>query len=134
MNLLIDSGVLIQLGGGVPHWITRLDQEEGVCAISVVTLDELLRTVASTQRGTPRAKRMAFIQAVAERFEILPIDESVARVHATLREDLGKRLSLGLHESWIAATCLAHGLALVTDDARDYRCIKGLDIWKASSS
>jgi len=131
MNVLLDSGVLVRLAGEMPDWVQDLNPTDGVCGISVVTLDELLRSVAMSRAGTDRARRMAFIEGLAEKFEIFPIDESIARVHAALREGLGKRSdTLGLHEGWLASTCLAHSLMLVTDHSVDYRLIKGLSIRK----
>ncbi len=131
MNILLDSGVLVRLAGEMPDWIQDLKPTDGVCGISVVTLDELLRSVALSAAGTDRARRMAFIEGLADKFEVFPIDESIARVHAALREGLGKKSTkLGLHEGWVASTCLAHSLMLVTDHDVDYRMIKGLNVRK----
>jgi predicted nucleic acid-binding protein len=133
MNVLLDSGVLVRLAGEMPDWVQDLnaDASEGIFGISVVTLDELLRSVSLSGAGTDRARRMAFIEGLAEKFEVFPIDESIARVHAALREGLGKKsAALGLHEGWLASTCLAHSLVLVTDHSSDYRMIKGLNVRK----
>ena len=58
----------------------------------------------------------------------LPIDDRVAEAWATLRlafRDAGTRMPI--NDSWIAATALAHGLALVTQD-RDHLAIAGLEV------
>ncbi|MEM1156866.1 MAG: PIN domain-containing protein [Verrucomicrobiota bacterium] len=131
MNVLLDSGVLVRLAGEMPDWVQGLNPADGVCGISVVTLDELLRSVSLSRAGADRARRMAFIEGLAEKFEIFPIDESIARVHAALREGLGRRsATLGLHEGWLASTCLAHSLMLLTDHSADYRMIRGLNVRK----
>lgn len=131
MNILLDSGVLIRLAGEMPDWVQELDPTDGVCGISVVTLDELLRSVSMSKSGADRARRMAVIEGLAEKFEVFPIDESIARVHAALREGLGRHSrKVGLHQGWLASTCLAHSLMLVTDDSSDYRLIKGLNVRK----
>lgn len=38
----------------------------------------------------------------------------------------------GVHDSWLAATCLAHGLKLATENVREFRRVPGLEIeeWK----
>jgi tRNA(fMet)-specific endonuclease VapC len=40
---------------------------------------------------------------------------------------------IGVHDSWIAATCLAHGLKLVTGNEREFKRVPGLELetWKS---
>ena len=35
---------------------------------------------------------------------------------------------IGAHDVWIAATALAHGLDLATDDTQSFSCIAGLTV------
>ena len=35
---------------------------------------------------------------------------------------------IGLHDSWLAATCLAHGLRILTGNAREFRRVGGLEV------
>ena len=58
----------------------------------------------------------------------MPVDEDVAGAWARLRvtlRDLGLRM--GVNDSWIAATALALGVPVVTQDA-DYVTVPGLDV------
>lgn len=129
MNYLIDAGVLITMAGAYGRAGALYGAKEGRWAVSVVSLDELLRSGMRGLNGPTRAQRTAVVGVVAERFEILPIDEMVIRVHATLRDGLKKsRHSLGFSEGWIAATCLAHGFTLVTDRATVFRSVGQLAI------
>jgi predicted nucleic acid-binding protein len=60
--------------------------------------------------------------------ESLPVDDGVAIAWAELRarlRELGRRLAV--NDSWIAATAIAHGLPLVTQD-RDYTDVPGLTV------
>ena len=35
---------------------------------------------------------------------------------------------IGIHDSWLAATCLAHGLQLATCNLREFKTVSGLDV------
>jgi predicted nucleic acid-binding protein len=35
---------------------------------------------------------------------------------------------IGVHDSWLAATCLAHGLRLATGNLREFKLVPGLDV------
>lgn len=79
--------------------------------------------------GARRAKRGAFVEHVLAQLEPVPITEPVARVHAQLWADLEARGEvLGAHDLWIAATALAHGFGLVTDDRRGFSRVRGLRV------
>ena len=58
----------------------------------------------------------------------LPIDERVAEAWANLRvrlRDSGRRMPV--NDSWIAATAMAHGIPVVTQDD-DYVTVPGLEV------
>ena len=58
----------------------------------------------------------------------LVVDEAVADAWAALRAQLRERgRRMPLNDSWIAATAIAHGLPLVTQD-RDYTTVPGLTV------
>jgi len=130
MKCLFDAGVLIRLAGNLPDWLEPLTAQQESCAVSVVTLDELLRTVhpESLSAGA-RARRLAFVEGVARQFEIVPVDEAVVRVHATLVERWeGPHAEMSVHAGWIAATCLAYSLSLVTDRPAIFDPVQGLSL------
>jgi predicted nucleic acid-binding protein len=61
----------------------------------------------------------------------LPVDGSVASAWAELRvalRDAGRRMPV--NDSWIAATAIANGLAVVTQDD-DYEGVPGLTVLRA---
>ncbi|MBJ7518312.1 MAG: PIN domain-containing protein [Solirubrobacteraceae bacterium] len=68
--------------------------------------------------GATRARRLATLSAVRSAFPLLPVDAEVAscwsRIAATELE-AGRRVRL--HDAWIAATALRHGVPVVTQDA-----------------
>ena len=129
MSYLLDTGVVLSLAGELPAWVDEFEGKGGFCAISVITLDELLRSLEIARSGAIRAKRMAFIERVSQKFEVLPIDEAVTRVHAVFCDGLGgKAQQFPIMQKWMIATCLARSLTLVTHEENDYQGVKGLDI------
>jgi len=56
-----------------------------------------------------------------------PVDEAVADAWARLRVLLRDHLRMPVNGSWIAATALALGVPVVTQDA-DYAQVPGLDV------
>ncbi|MGH7758877.1 MAG: PIN domain-containing protein [Candidatus Dormibacteria bacterium] len=96
-------------------------------AVSVITVAELWLGVLAAPDARIRAQRMKTLSA-AESLAPLPVDENVARAWAALRlslHDLGKRMPI--NDSWIAATALAHTLAVASQDA-DYDEVPGLHV------
>ncbi|MEP7224386.1 MAG: type II toxin-antitoxin system VapC family toxin [Actinomycetota bacterium] len=98
-------------------------------AVSIVTVAELRLGVLLAGDVVSRSTRLATLQ-LAEALEPLPIDDRVgaawARLVATLRA-VGKRMPI--NDSWIAATALAHDLAVLTQDA-DYDVVPDLRVIK----
>lgn len=98
-------------------------------AVSVVTVAELRLGVLMAPDVDSRALRLATLK-LAESLEPVPIDDAVgtawARLVATLRA-AGKRMPI--NDSWIAASALATGFAVVTQDA-DYDVVPNLRVIK----
>lgn len=85
-------------------------------AVSVVTFGELRAGVLAAETVAVRDRRLATLTRMVA-LDPLPIDRPVAEAWATLRlalRDAGLRM--GVNDSWIAATAIAHGLPLVTQD------------------
>lgn len=85
-------------------------------AVSVITLGELRAGVLAARDVPTRDRRLTTLAEVL-RLEPLPIDRAVADAWAVLRlslRDAGLRMPV--NDSWIAATALAHGVPLVTQD------------------
>ena len=135
MGVLIDASVLID------HERGRIDFERHVVGreregffLSVVTASELLHGVHRAEDRGVRARRSAFVEGVLGSFPLLPIEIATARMHARLWADLARQGQLiGAHDLWIAASCLSHGLSLVTSNLREFTRVPGLDIEDWSS-
>lgn len=96
-------------------------------AVSVITIGELRLGVLMADTAETRNRRLTTLQ-MASLVAPLEVDDRIAGVWAglvaSLRE-LGRRMPL--NDSWIAATAIAHGMPVVTQDA-DYRLIPGLEV------
>lgn len=85
-------------------------------AVSVITVGELRAGVLAAADLATRDRRLATLTAVLS-LDPVPVDASVAAAWAHLRvalRDLGRRLAI--NDSWIAATAIAIGVPLVTQD------------------
>lgn len=103
----------------VERWVRSVDRSSSF--ISVVTLHELEIGVARAERSDAakgRVLRQWLDQDVVDAFErrMLPIDAEVAREAAALHVPDPSPIN----DSFIAATALVHGLAVVTRDVSDY--------------
>lgn len=130
MGVLIDASVLIEHERGrvdmEPRLVGREDEE---FFLSVITASEMLHGVHLASDSNVRARRSAFVEAVLERFPLLPVDLAVSRAHARLWAGLmAEDRLIGPHDLWLADTCLAHGLTMVTGNVREFARVPGLDV------
>ena len=130
MAVLIDSSILIEAERErldlEPH-VARHGDEEAF--LSVVTASELLHGVHRATMPDVRATRSAFVEGILERFPLLSVDLACARAHAHLWAELRPAGALiGPHDLWLAATCVAHGLTMVTANVREFARVPGLDL------
>jgi len=86
-------------------------------AVSVVTYAELRAGVLAAPDVATRSRRLTTLQIVTE-MNPLPIDSAVADQWAHLRLLLAEsRRRVNVNDTWIAATALAHGVPVVSQDA-----------------
>lgn len=130
MGVLIDASVLI----GFERDRTAIEQrlagrEDEEFFVSVITASELVHGVHRAKSPAVRSKRSAFVEAVLSRFPLLSIDLPTARAHSQLWADLASTgNTIGPHDLWIAAACMAHGLTLVTGNVREFQRVPGLAV------
>ncbi len=133
MGVLIDASVLIAYERGhldLEHKLAGREDEEFF--LSVITASELLHGVHRATEAH-RARRSAFVEAILERFPILQPDLATARIHSEVWAGLSSAgVVIGSHDLWVAATAMAHGLTLVTENLKEFRRVPGLAVesWK----
>jgi predicted nucleic acid-binding protein len=85
--------------------------------VSVITLGELRLGVVSARHDPEAASRRLATYELARQFEPLPIDEQVSDAWALLVAKLrAEGRKAPVNDTWIAATALAHGLPVATQD------------------
>ena len=128
MAVLIDTSMLIDLERGVgnPHIDAQIGEHDR--AISVITVSELLHGVHRSH-GSRRNQRSAFVEHLLTQLPAVAVTERVARVHADIWAQLQKRgRPIGPHDLWIAATGLAHGMAVATLKSAEFAQVPGLGV------
>lgn len=108
-----DTSIFIADEAGRPLVAAALPNE---LAVSVITIGELRAGVLAATDVTTRDRRLRTLTAALE-LDPIPIDTAVAEHWATLRVLLRDRgLRMGVNDSWIAATALALGVPVLTQD------------------
>jgi len=119
---ILDTSVFIANESGRAIDAQRLPDES---AISVVTLAELQVGMLAAVDSQTRATRLATVD-LARDMEVLPAEERVALAWARLRvhlAEVGRRVNV--NDLWIAATAIAQGLPVVTQDL-DFDPLEGV--------
>ena len=112
MRGILDTSIFIAREQARP--IETLPDES---AISVITLAELHIGVLVAEDTGVRARRLQTLSEVERTFDPLPVDSDVARAFARLAAEArraGRRPKV--MDTFIAATGLAHGLPVYTQD------------------
>ncbi|MGY8673040.1 MAG: PIN domain-containing protein [Verrucomicrobiia bacterium] len=136
MALILDSNLFIAAErsretGRLSELLSQIPSEyqNSDALISVITASELLIGVRRAVDDKIRQRRQAYVDAILDQFSVISIDLRVAREHSRLvAELLAKGEPIGTHDSWIAATTIAYGHALVTANAREFRRVEGLNV------
>jgi predicted nucleic acid-binding protein len=98
-------------------------------AVSVVTVGELRLGVLIAEDVHSRERRLSTLQ-FATSLRPVPIDEPVAEAWAGLLARLrAAKLRMPINDSWIAATALAHGMVVVTQND-DFDVVHDLPVVK----
>jgi hypothetical protein len=96
--------------------------------VSVITLAELELGVLMARDADTRSRRLATLTRVREQTAGLPVDERVASAYARLAAgELEAGRKPRVHDTWIAATALAHAAAVWTQDA-DFTSFGTVDV------
>ena len=123
---LADTSIFIARESGRELDVGALPDE---LAVSVVTIGELRAGVLAAADAVTRDRRLSTLTS-ALALDPVPIDLLVSERWAQLRvllRDRGARMPV--NDSWIAATALALGVAVATQDD-DYVDVPGLDVVK----
>ena len=96
-------------------------------AVSAITIGELRAGVLAATDTAALDQRLSTLTA-ALALSPIPIDETVASAWARLRLALrDSKLKMPVNDSWIAATAIALGIPVVTQD-HDFPLLEELDV------
>jgi tRNA(fMet)-specific endonuclease VapC len=127
VSYLLDSTWLVEYLRGDSKFIQAIRERlPDRLAMSIITLAELYSGV-SRSRDSAKADRE--VQRVVSQVAVLGIDDTIARIWG--REDARLTLAgqkIGDVDLFIAATALAHGFTLCTQNRKHFERIEGLKI------
>lgn len=132
MGVIIDTSEMIAFerqAGRIEDIVSSRSSEP--CAISVITVAELLHGVERADTEARKLSRQAFVERTIDFFPVIPFDTSIARIYARLWASLAsKGNAVDPHDLIIAATALSMDYTLITRNIRDFEKIAGLKIEK----
>ena len=121
---LADTSLFIANESGRPLQTDLLPDE---LAVSAITIGELRAGVLAAADTAARDQRLSTLTA-ALALNPIPVDEIVASAWARLRLALrDNKLKMPVNDSWIAATAMALGIPVVTQDD-DFPAIEELEV------
>ena len=121
---LADTSIFIAREAGRA---VRIEQLPERLAVSMITIGELRAGVLAARDFETRDRRIATL-VDALTLDAIPVDRPVAEAWARLRLILHEAgLRMPVNDSWIAATAIALGVPVVTQDD-DYIEVPGLAV------
>lgn len=128
MGLVLDTNVFIhhertKQAIDFSKWSTY-----GDVYISSVTASELLVGVHYAHNDAVKSRRTAFVEHILKSIPVLGFNIEEARIHSALYASLAQKgQMIGAHDLIIAATALAHGCAVLTENIREFSRVPGLE-------
>ncbi|HEU4907129.1 MAG TPA: type II toxin-antitoxin system VapC family toxin [Solirubrobacterales bacterium] len=100
-------------------------------AVSVITAAELELGVLRATDPDARAVRLSTLSRVQATYPLLPVDPEIASCFARIASSgRSKGRRIRRHDTWIAATAMRHGAAVVTQDA-DFSSFEAVEVIRA---
>ncbi|MDQ3153490.1 MAG: PIN domain-containing protein [Actinomycetota bacterium] len=118
---LADTSLFIAIAQGRP--LRAAPPERAL--VSTITVGELRFAVLAAPDTTIAAMRLRTLEKALEA-EPMPVAEAWAALRAGLWE---RQRRMPINDSWIAATAIAHGIPVATQDD-DYDDVPGLEVMK----
>lgn len=127
VKLIIDTNIVSYLmkGGQLANAYAPLVQG-CLLAISFITVGEMYYGAEKAHWGEKKRKEL---EMYLRNFVVIPYDHEIARCYGRLaaeRRRIGKPMSL--HDAWIAACAVRHGVPLVTHNAKDFNNVSHLQV------
>jgi len=121
---IADTSIFIASESGRELRVEAIPDE--IC-VSIITIGELRTGVLVAADTRSRGRRLATLER-ALTLDPVPVDDQVAEAWAVLSVELRTLgLRMPVNDSWIAATAIALGVPVVTQDD-DYQTVPGLEV------
>ncbi len=132
MARLIDTSVLVTMqrrGLRLSHLVAALPDPAEEIALPAFTVSELLVGIHRAPVGPNKQRMEAFLEALLEVIPVLPFGLREARAHGLLwAQLLSQGQVIGAIDALIAATALAQGYGVLTENTEHFRRIPGLAV------
>lgn len=118
----------------IMHWRKRhpnlsrrwAELPAGELAIPLPVFAELL---VGAEKSSQPERVLAQIERLITAHDVIDLTEEVAEQYARIRANLERRgMMIGNNDLWIAASALAYGATLVTNDVDEFSRVPGLKI------
>ena len=125
---LLDTNTCIYIRRNKPEQVLRRFRKlrPGEAVLSVITYGELLYGAAKSEQSAVALERL---RELINLLPALPMPEAAAEAYGRTRAEVeAKGQIIGNNDLWIAAHALAAGLTLVTNNEKEFRRVRGLNI------
>jgi predicted nucleic acid-binding protein len=130
VGLILDTSLLIadeRNRFSLSEWLHARTPEP--VAVSAITLSELCFGIEAESDAVRGRRRRRWLEKTFRRLEVVPFDESVARIHARLWLQLSEAgHTIGPHDLIVAATSMYRRWAVATFNAAEFRHVQGLNV------
>ena len=126
-KIILDTCVVSFIMRGNEQAKAYLPHVQGkLLAVSFITVGEMYYGAEKARWG--EAKRRHLEQTLRN-FVVIPYDHEIARCYGRLVAERQRNgAPIALHDAWIAACALRHGVPLVTHNPRDFAGITDMSI------
>ena len=128
VRYLLDTNICIYIAKHNPAAVrARFERHTAnELAMSVVTLGELRN---GAEKSQAREKALATIRHLEASIQVAPLSETAGQHYGQIRAALETRgQTIGNNDLWIAAHARAEGWILVTNNEREFKRVKGLQV------
>ena len=118
---LIDTDILIEYLRGSEPATEFLEGLDGDLLISAISVAELFS-------GAKGSEELAALDQFMLAFEVIPVDEQLARQGGILRQEYHPSHGTGLADALIAASAMETGAELLTFNRRHHPMVEGVRV------
>lgn len=119
--LLVDTDVLVDYLRGRKEAVAFLEGQSTPLLLSAISVAELMA-------GVRDGKEWDVLELFFQAFEIVPVDETIARKGGLYRRDFGPSHGVGLADALIAATATTKQATLITLNKRHFPMIRTIQV------